>query len=84
MRWERGKRSENLEDRRAESPGRRPCFSEELRRRFGDDRIQSMGGGHAQPEAWTHGSSEQRVQWFGRGLEGGDPDGCDSFAAGAP
>jgi predicted metalloprotease len=50
---------------------------------IGDDRIQRMGGGHVQPEAWTHGSSEQRVEWFRRGLESGDPDRCDSFAAGS-
>jgi hypothetical protein len=51
---------------------------------IGDDRIQRMGGGHVQPEAWTHGSSDQRVTWFRRGLERGEPDGCDSFAAGTP
>jgi hypothetical protein len=49
---------------------------------IGDDRIQQMGGGRVSPEAWTHGSSEQRVEWFRRGLESGDPEGCDSFAAG--
>jgi predicted metalloprotease len=49
---------------------------------IGDDRIQRMGGGAVQPEAWTHGSSEQRVEWFRRGLDGGKPDGCDAFAAG--
>jgi predicted metalloprotease len=50
---------------------------------IGDDRIQKMGGGHVQPEAWTHGSSEQRVEWFRRGLERGEPDACDPFAAAA-
>jgi predicted metalloprotease len=50
---------------------------------IGDDRIQQMGGGRVSPEAWTHGSSEQRVDWFRRGLERGDADACDPFAAGA-
>jgi predicted metalloprotease len=48
---------------------------------IGDDRIQRMGGGRVSPEAWTHGSSEQRVEWFRRGLEQGDPDACDAFGA---
>jgi len=48
---------------------------------IGDDRIQRMGGGQVAPEAWTHGSSAQRAEWFRRGLENGDPDGCDSFGA---
>jgi len=47
---------------------------------IGDDRVQRMGGGAVQPEAWTHGSSEQRAQWFRRGLDGGKLDACDTFA----
>jgi predicted metalloprotease len=31
---------------------------------IGDDRLQRMGSGRIQPESWTHGSSEQRVQWL--------------------
>jgi predicted metalloprotease len=50
---------------------------------IGDDRIQRMGGGRVQPEAFTHGSSEQRVTWFRRGLDSGDPENCDAFAAAA-
>jgi hypothetical protein len=46
---------------------------------IGDDRIQHMSGSRVQPEAFTHGSSEQRVSWFRRGLEGGDPRSCDTF-----
>ena len=30
-------------------------------------------------EGFTHGSSKQRVRWFRRGLETGDPDACDTF-----
>ena len=46
----------------------------------GDDRIQQMGGGVVAPEAFTHGSSAQRVQWFKTGMEAGKPDACDTFA----
>ena len=46
---------------------------------IGDDRIQSMSGRGVHPESFTHGSSEQRVQWLRRGLESGNPDGCQTF-----
>jgi hypothetical protein len=46
----------------------------------GDDRLQRMGGGRVVPESFTHGSSEQRQQWFRRGLQSGRPDDCDTFA----
>ncbi|HZO18460.1 MAG TPA: neutral zinc metallopeptidase [Gemmatimonadaceae bacterium] len=49
---------------------------------IGDDRIQAQSGGGIQPESFTHGSSEQRVRWFRRGLESGDPRTCDTFAGG--
>jgi len=45
----------------------------------GDDRLQRMGGGRVVPESFTHGSSEERQQWFRRGLEAGRPDACDTF-----
>jgi predicted metalloprotease len=46
---------------------------------IGDDRIQRMSTGRVQPESFTHGSSEQRVQWFRRGLESGNYQSCNTF-----
>jgi len=43
---------------------------------IGDDRIQ---GGGSNPETWTHGSSEERVTWFRRGLQSGRIEDCDTF-----
>src|ERR1041384_4630087 len=45
----------------------------------GDDRIQKMSGQAVTPEAFTHGSSEQRASWFRRGFESGRPEDCDTF-----
>jgi uncharacterized protein len=45
----------------------------------GDDRIQRRSGQEVHPEAFTHGSAEQRVSWFRRGFESGRPENCDTF-----
>ena len=48
---------------------------------IGDDRLQRMAGRAVQPDAFTHGSSEQRVQWFRTGFETGSVEACDTFGA---
>lgn len=48
---------------------------------IGDDRLQKQARGYVVPESFTHGSSEQRVRWFKRGMENGDMRQCDTFKA---
>jgi predicted metalloprotease len=48
---------------------------------IGDDRLQRQSRGYVVPDAFTHGSSDQRVRWFKRGLQGGDVRQCDTFGA---
>jgi predicted metalloprotease len=45
---------------------------------IGDDRLQKMSTGRVMPERFTHGTSAQRVEWFRRGMESGDPRACDT------
>lgn len=48
---------------------------------IGDDRLQRQAQGYVTPDSFTHGSSQQRVQWFTRGLETGTLAQCDTFSA---
>jgi uncharacterized protein len=48
---------------------------------IGDDQVQRQSGGRVVPESFTHGSSQQRVHWFGRGFETGEVRQCDTFKA---
>jgi uncharacterized protein len=50
-------------------------------RAVGDDRIQQRTSGRVNPDAWTHGSAEQRMRWFMTGREKGSLQACDTFAA---
>jgi uncharacterized protein len=49
---------------------------------IGDDYLQRRGRGYVVPESFTHGSSEQRVNWFSRGLKTGDIQQCNTFNKG--
>jgi uncharacterized protein len=51
---------------------------------IGDDRLQRQVQGRVTPDSFTHGSSEQRVRWFRRGLSEGSMQACDTFAAERP
>jgi predicted metalloprotease len=48
---------------------------------IGDDRLQKQARGYVTPDSFTHGSSEQRVRWFRRGMQQGDLAACDTFSA---
>ena len=48
---------------------------------IGDDRLQQQSRGYVTPDSFTHGSAEQRVRWFKRGLDSGQFGACDTFAA---
>ena len=50
-------------------------------RAVGDDRIQQRTSGRVNPDAWTHGSAEQRMRWFMMGRDKGSLRACDTFAA---
>ena len=46
----------------------------------GDDRLQKMAGRAVNPETFTHGSSQQRMDWFQKGFSSGDMKDCNTFA----
>jgi predicted metalloprotease len=46
---------------------------------IGDDRLQKQSQGHVVPDAFTHGTSAQRMHWFKLGYETGDIDRGDTF-----
>jgi predicted metalloprotease len=48
---------------------------------IGDDRLQQQSQGRIVPDAFTHGSSAQRVRWFRRGIDSGDMNQCNTFQA---
>jgi predicted metalloprotease len=48
---------------------------------IGDDKLQMKTRGYVVPDSFTHGSSEQRVRWFMKGLKTGDIDQGDTFSA---
>ena len=50
-------------------------------RKIGDDHLQRQAGQVPQPHTFTHGTSEQRARWFGRGYDSGNVGQCDTFAA---
>ncbi|MGH8385758.1 MAG: KPN_02809 family neutral zinc metallopeptidase [Pseudomonas sp.] len=48
---------------------------------FGDDQLQRSRNAPVRPETFSHGTSEQRVNWFKTGFDSGLPETCDTFAA---
>jgi uncharacterized protein len=48
---------------------------------IGDDKLQRQSQGMVVPESFTHGSSQQRVTWFKRGMQGGSVKDCDTFGS---
>jgi len=48
---------------------------------IGDDRIQMQSRGYVVPDAFTHGTSEQRMQWFTKGYQSGRLEDGDTFSA---
>jgi len=48
---------------------------------IGDDRLQQQSQGRVVPDAFTHGTSAQRMRWFRIGFDSGNPARCDTFKA---
>ena len=78
MRWKRGRRSANVEDRRGVRISRK---GKAAGGGIGDDRLQRQARGYVTPDSFTHGASAQRVRWFKRGLQSGDVVQCNTFRA---
>ncbi|TDQ86323.1 hypothetical protein A8950_0014 [Dongia mobilis] len=51
---------------------------------IGDDRLQRQSSGRVVPDSFTHGTSEQRMRWFKKGFDSGNPDDCDTFGVATP
>ena len=47
---------------------------------IGDDTLQRQAQGHVVPDAFSHGTAQQRVRWFRMGFDSGDPARCDTFS----
>ena len=45
----------------------------------GDDTIERKAGQAVNPDTFTHGTSQQREQWFTTGYQSGDPKSCNTF-----
>ena len=50
---------------------------------IGDDTLQKQAQGYAVPDSFTHGSAEQRMRWFKRGMASGQLAACNTFQAGS-
>ena len=50
---------------------------------IGDDRLQKQAQGYVVPDAFTHGTSEQRKRWFSNGFKQGKVSACDTMSASA-
>jgi len=48
---------------------------------IGDDTLQRSAGRAVTPDSFTHGTSAQRMRWFKRGYDNGDPQACDTYSA---
>jgi predicted metalloprotease len=48
---------------------------------IGDDRLQKQAQGYVVPDAFTHGTSEQRKRWFMNGFNSGKLEACDTMSA---
>ena len=51
--------------------------------RIGDDTLQRAAGRRPVPDSFTHGTSEQRMEWFRTGQQSGKIESCDTFGSGS-